>query len=55
MNFSNQENDENLAFSQTFQFLPDFRFFYILDYSKIRTMTNFENPNGKSLDLYLIM
>ena len=25
MNFSNQENDENLAFSQTFQFLPDFK------------------------------
>ena len=24
-----------------------------LDYYKIRTRTNFENPNGKSLDLHL--
>ena len=38
MNFSNYENDGNLAFLQTFQFLPN------LDY--------FKNPNGKSLDLH---
>ena len=29
--------------------------FPILDYYKIRTRANFENPNGKSLDLHLIM
>ena len=38
MNFSNYENDENLAFLQTFQF------YLILDY--------FKNPNSKSLDLH---
>ena len=32
-----------------------FNFYLILDYYKIRTKTNFENPNGKSLDLHLIM
>ena len=47
--FLNQENGENLAFSQTFQFYPS------LDYHKIRTRTNFENPNAKSLDLHLVM
>ena len=44
MNFSNHENGENLAFSGIFLFLPN------LDYYKIRTKTNFENRNGKSLD-----
>ena len=43
MNFSNQENGENLAFSQTF-----LNFYPMLDYYKTRTSTNFENPNGKS-------
>ena len=34
----------------------EFSHFYpTLDYHKIRTRTNFENPNGKSLDLHLIM
>ena len=32
-----------------------FHFYPILDYYKIRTRTNFENPNCKSLDLHLIM
>ena len=32
-----------------------FNFYLILDYYKIRTRTDFENPNGKSLDLHLIM
>ena len=32
MNFSNQENDENLAFSRTFQFCP------ILEYSSNNVM-----------------
>ena len=41
MNFRNQENGENLAFSLTFQFHP------ILDNYKIRTRANFENLNGK--------
>ena len=47
MNFGNHENGENLAFSPIFPFLPN--------YYKIRTWTNFANPNGKSLDLQLIM
>ena len=34
----------------------EFSHFYpILDYYKIRTGTNFTNPNGKSLDLHLVM
>ena len=32
-----------------------FHFYPMLDYNKIRTRTNFKNPNGKSLDLHLIM
>ena len=32
-----------------------FYFYPILDYYKIRTRTNFENPNGKSLDVHLII
>ena len=44
MNFSNHENGEYLAFSK----IP------ILDYYKIIARTNFENPNGKKLDLRLI-
>ena len=32
-----------------------FNFYPILGYYKIRTRTNFENPNGKSLDLHLMM
>ena len=52
MNFSNQENDQNLAISR----ITGFSIFYpILDYYEIRTRTNFENPNGESLDLHLIM
>ena len=47
MNFSNHENSENLTFFA--QFLA------ILDHYKIKTRTNFENPNGKSLDPHLIM
>ena len=31
----------------------DSNFYQFLDYYKIRTWTNFENPNGKSLDLHL--
>ena len=49
MNFSNNKNGENLAFSELFKLYP------ILDYSKIRIRTNFEDPNGKSLDLHIIM
>ena len=49
MNFRDHENGENLAFLRIFQFS------LILDHYKIRTKTNFENPNGKSLDLHLIM
>ena len=49
MAFSNHENDENLAFSRNFHFYP------ILDYYVIRTRTNFENPNGRSLDVRIIM
>ena len=36
-------------------FCEFFHFYLTLDYHKIRTRTNFENPNGKSLDLHLIM
>ena len=36
-------------------FVIFFNFYLILDYYKIRTRTNFENPDGKSLDLRLIM
>ena len=32
-----------------------FPFYPILDYYKIRTRTNFENPKSKSLDAHLIM
>ena len=32
-----------------------FHFYPILDYYKIRTRTNFENPKGRSLDLHLMM
>ena len=46
MNFSNQENGANLAFSRVFHF------YTISDYYKIRTRTNFKTPNGKSLDLH---
>ena len=49
MNFSDHENGENLAFSRIFHVYP------ILDYYKIRTRTNFENPDGKSLDLHIII
>ena len=44
MNF-NHENGEILAFSRNFP---------TLDYHKIRTRTNVENPKGKSLDLHLM-
>ena len=36
-------------------FCDFFHFYPTLDYHKIRTRTNFENPNGKNLDLHLIM
>ena len=36
-------------------FCEFFHFYPTLDYHKIRTRTNFENPNGKNLDLHLIM
>ena len=49
MNFSNQENDENLVFLRTFQFLADFRLLLNQNQDKFR------NPNGKCLDLHLIM
>ena len=32
-----------------------FNFYSILDHYKVRTRTNFENSNGKSLDLHLLM
>ena len=32
-----------------------FHFYPTLDCHKIRTRTDFENPNGKSLDLHLIL
>ena len=32
-----------------------FNFYLILDYYNIRTKTNFENLNGRSLDLHVIM
>ena len=48
MDFSNNENG-NFAFLQDFQFLPS------LDHCKIRTRANIQNPNGKSLDLHLVM
>ena len=51
MNFNNHENGENLA-----SFVREFFHFYpTLHQYKIRTRTNFENPNGKSLDPCLIM
>ena len=49
MYFSNHENGENLAFLRSFSFFP------ILDYYRIRTRKNFENPNSKSLDPHQIM
>ena len=36
-------------------FCKFFHFDLNLDYHKIKTRTNFENPNSKSLDLHLIM
>ena len=33
----------------------NFNFYPILDYYKIRTRANFENPNEKSSDLHLLM
>ena len=48
MNFSNHENGENWHFREFFHF------YSILHYYKIRTKTNFQNPNG-SLDLHLTM
>ena len=41
--------------SKIWDFLEFFHFYPTLDYHKIRTRTNFENPNGKNLDLHLIM
>ena len=49
MNFSNTKIVRIWHFSGFFHFSP------ILDYYKIRTRTNFENLNGKSLDLHLVM
>ena len=49
MNFSNHENDEKIAFREILHFCP------MLDYYKIVTRTNFENPCGKALDLHLMM
>ena len=40
MNLSNHENDENLAFSQTFQFLPNFRFLQKSQWQKFRSTHN---------------
>ena len=40
---------KNWHFCQIFSFYP------ILDYHEIKTWISFENPNGKSLDLHLIM
>ena len=36
-------------------FCEFFHYYPTLDYHKIRTRTNFENSNGKNLDLHLIM
>ena len=49
MNFSNHENGKKLAYCEIFHFYP------ILDYYRIRTRENVENPDDKSLDLHLIM
>ena len=37
MNLSNHENNENLALSQTFQFLPNFRFLQKSQWQKFRS------------------
>ena len=49
VNFRNHENGKKLALSQNFLFYP------VLGCYKIRTRTNFKNPNGKSSGLNLIM
>ena len=41
--------------AKIWHFRDFFNFYQILDYYKIRTRTNFENPKGKSLDLHLII
>ena len=41
--------------AKIWNFCEFFHFYPTLDYHKIRTRTNFENPNGKNLDLHLIM
>ena len=41
--------------AKIWHFCEFFHFYPTLDYHKIRTRTNFENPNGKNLDLHLIM
>ena len=50
MNFSNHKNG-----GEKWHILENFNFYTILDYCKIRTRTNFENRNGRSLDLHLLM
>ena len=41
--------------AKIWRFCEIFDFYPILDCHKIRTRTDFENHNGKSLDLHLIM
>ena len=41
--------------ARIWHFREFFHFYPVLDYYKLRTRSNFENPNGKSLDLHLIM
>ena len=41
--------------AKIWHFCEFFHFYPTLDYYKMRTRTDFENPNGKSVDLHLTM